>query len=432
MPPEEYYQYNHSSPAAASPISSSPRGQSFRPPLSSRHSPASEDLPRLGRTRSNSTRSQSSQDGRRTERKTAAAPRSLDRPLPSCPRTKPSAKYNDWYTMESCPNFDICPNCYEGVFADTSFAVYFKQTRRYERPVERFCDFSSPWMRLAWLLTVRQQRSSPDLIYTLATIADNERPCPKNLQISVERSEWYGIPDQRDDIHVANFAVCSCDMKMVEALFPSVRGYFTRLPNSIQFNGAAEKRLCSLRTTSRRFPKYLDLLVELDQESRNRSQRPDIAQFIQLAREYAYKGECCKDKAITRKPWHYIPSLPDFTVCEECYEELIWPAITSKPPSSIAKLFHRAIQLVPGEDDLGTSCCLYSPRMRRVWDRVVQDDDFGYLKRKAGDRKRMEGRLGRERKELIAWMAGSERGSATFERARKDLREVDAEWAEWE
>ncbi|KAF2176831.1 hypothetical protein K469DRAFT_721915 [Zopfia rhizophila CBS 207.26] len=381
---------------------------------------------------SNSIRSQSSHNGLQSERRTTTAPLSLSRPLPSCARSESSAEYDDWYTLENCSNFDICPSCYEGVFADTPFDVYFMQGRRIERPLERFCDFSSPWMRLAWLLTIKQQRSSPDLIYTLATISDIKQPCPKEREISVDRAVWYGIPDQRNGIHVANFAVCSCDVKFIEALFPSVRGYFTRLPSTTPLSGLTEKHLCSLRVTSRRFPKYLDLLVELDQESQCIGHRPDINRFVQLARDYAFKGECQRDKALMRKPWHFIPSLPEFTVCEECYDEFIWPAINAKNPSSIANPFNRTIQPVPGEDDLGTSCCLYSPRMRRVWERAVQDNDFGYLRRKAIERKRMELRLGRERKEIVRWMAETERGRSGFERVKRDLRDVEREWMEWE
>ncbi|KAF2793918.1 hypothetical protein K505DRAFT_276052 [Melanomma pulvis-pyrius CBS 109.77] len=443
MPPEEAYQFDHSYSSvpppqptsrqsypdlpniSSSPIPGSPRDRpsAFRPSANIRHTATPDDSPRLARVRSNSIRSQSSHEGRR-ERRTA--PTSPDRPLPSCPRSEPTDKYDDWYTLENCPNFDICPSCYDGVFSDTPFSVYFKQTRRFERPVERFCDFSSPWMRLAWLLTIKQRRSSPDLIYALATISEIERPCPKDREVS---ATWFGIPDQRDGVHISNFAVCPCDFKMIEALFPSIRGYFTRLP-AHPHNGAPRQNVCSLRVTSRRFPKYLDLLVELDAEAQNSGRGPDISQFIQLAREYAYKGECCRDKKLSRKPWHYIPTLPEFAVCEECYDDLIWPAITDGNP--VALLFNRTIQLVPGEDSDGTSCCLYSPRMRRVWSRSLEDEDIGYLKRKAIERKRMETRLGRERKELLLWSARLERGGGEWERAKQDLREVDQEWRGWE
>ncbi|KAF2257340.1 hypothetical protein BU26DRAFT_514035, partial [Trematosphaeria pertusa] len=439
MPPEEQYQFDHSfspvapsprSPYPDSPVPNSPRERpsGLRPSASSRHSANPEELPRTSRTRSNSIRSQSSNDGRR-ERKTATVPFSTDRPLPSCPRGEPSARHNDWYTLENCPNFDLCPSCYGSVFADTPFAVYFSQTRRYERPTERFCDFSSPWMRLAWLLTIKQRRQSPDLLYALANIAEVERPCPKDRELSTDHAVWYGIPDQRDGIHVTNFAICPCDLRMMEVLFPSIRGYFTRLPSGSPY-GVPGQFTCSLRTGSRRFPKYLDLLVELDAEAELLSQRPNIHRFVQMARENAFKAECARDKALIHKPWHFIPQLPEFTVCQECFEEVVWPAINSKSaPNTIPKLFNRTIQLVPGEDpELGSSCCLYSTRMRKVWERSVKEEDFGYLKRKALERKRAEGRLARERKGILTWMAGLDRGSSGWERAKAELKDNENEW----
>jgi hypothetical protein len=446
MPPEEQYQYDHSStpthsasrqPYTESPIPSSPRLSAFQPSATSRQNV--NDLPRSPRVRSDSTRSQTSHNARRERKPTATL--SADRPLPTCPRKEPTAKYNDWYSMENCSNFDICPTCYEGVFADTPFAIYFAQYRRYERPIERFCDFSSVWIRLAWHLTIKQRRQSPDLIYALATIAETDRSCPGDRELSTDRITWYGIPDQRDGIHVANFAICPCDLKMMEALFPTIRGYFTRLPTSTSYI-VPMSYTCSLRVNSRRFPKYLELLMELDAEAQLLGQRPNINRFVQMARENAFKNECIRDKPLFRKPWHYMPQLPEFTVCQECFQELIWPAIASSPtsassypstPNTLPQLFNRTIQPVPTEDsEIGSSCYLYSPRMRSVWERAVQKEDFGYLKRKVLERKMMEAKLGRERKGVLAWMSGLERGGGQWERAKQELKGNESEWREWE
>jgi len=456
MPPEEQYQYDHShTPIAASPrqsypeshIPSSPRERpaASRPNTSSRHTANPDELPRSPRVRSNSIRSQSSHDGRkeRERERKAAIPLSLDKPLPSCPRSEATSRYNDWYTLENCPNFDLCPSCYEGVFSETPFSVYFSQTRRYERSVERVCDFSSPWMRLAWLIIIKQRRPSLDLLYTLAAITDQERACPGDRELSTDHVLWYGIPDQRDGVHVANFAICPCDLKMMEALFPSVRGYFTPLPASNPY-AMPSSFACSLRITSRRFPKYLDLLVELDAEAQLLNQHPNISRFVQAARENAFKNECSREKPLFRKLWHFIPHLPEFTVCQECFDELVWPAMTSSSSSSsstsslyapptIPKMFNRTIQPVPNEDpELGSSCCLYSTRMRKVWARSVEANDFGYLQRKAMERKRAETRLGRERKDVLGWMAGLERGSGQWAKAKLELKGNEAEWKEWE
>jgi hypothetical protein len=444
MPSEAHYQFDHSiiasprqafpdSPRASNPpLPASPRrrDEPYRP----KDSAATPEEPsRTRKTRSNSLRSQASLEGRREKQTPSIVKVDWQKPLPSCPRSMPSTKYDDWWSLKGYPNFNICPSCYEGVFAKTPFDVHFSQNHRGERPTERACDFSSPWVRLAWLLTIKQRRPSLELLYEMADIADSERPCPDNREVGNDRVAWYGIPDQRDGVHVANFAICACDKKMIEALLPSLRGYFTRLPSTYS-SSIPEKYMCSLRTSSRRFPKYLDLLVELDTEAQDLEKRPNINRFVQLARENAFRGECGRDKAYFRKPWHFIPALPELTVCEECYDELIWPALQSKSsPTTIPRLFNKAIQLVSIEDpEVGSSCCLYSPRMRKVFDIAVKEADFTYLKRKALERKKIETRFARERNGIMKWMSGLERGSTYWERAKDELKALDRDWDGWE
>ncbi|KAF3047980.1 hypothetical protein E8E12_004222 [Didymella heteroderae] len=436
MPGEEHYQFDHSTvssprqvfrdaPRVASPsITNSPRqGDGFRERAPRPRTPRPDEAPRMRRSRSNSVDSKHGSDGRTRSSRTVAL---IDRPLPNCSRPTATDRYDDWYSLPGYRNFDVCPSCYEGVFAGTPFAHHFSQSRKYERPTERFCDFNSAWMRLAWLLTIKQRRQDIDLIYKLADIADLERLCPGDREVSTERMTWYSIADQRDGLHVANFAVCSADVKNLEALFPSVRGYFTRLPPSSSYG--IEKHTCSLRTTSRRFPKYLDLLVALDAESQSTGQRPNIAKFIKMARENAFKGECARSKAFVRKAWHFIPQLPEFTVCEECYDECVWPKSGALP-----RLVNKSIQLVPGEDlELGSSCALYSGRMRRVWDVAVKEDDFKYLERKVLERRRKEVLLAKERRGILQWLAGQEMGSRGYERAREELKDLEREWKDWE
>ncbi|KAF2749246.1 hypothetical protein M011DRAFT_440859 [Sporormia fimetaria CBS 119925] len=435
MPAESSFQYDHNGtpssiePGRRSPYPGSPntprspmpspswnRAPSAFPEAPSRYPDIGDEPQRTSRFRP----AEPNVEGRPKARRTL----SLDRPLPQCSRSQPTAVYDDWYTLEACPNFDICPGCYNGTFADTEFSDYFRPIRRYDA---RFCDFSSPWVRLAWLLTIKQQRPAPDLLYQLATIADVEAPCPKDREIL--NGVWYGIPDPRDGIHVANFSICPCDLRMLETLCPTIRGYLTRLPPN-GYNRTSQSNICSLRTSSRRFPKYLDLLVELDEEARLSSRPPDMSRFIKLARENAFKAECAQDTPFVHKPWHFISSLPDFTVCEECYDELVWPAIQQKNP--IAKLFRGNTQLVPGEDDTGNSCCLYSPRMRRVWERACEEADYEYLRRKAVERKRAERKKLRDTKELEQWLRSMEVGGtyreADLERIRRDIRGVEREW----
>jgi hypothetical protein len=444
MPSEENYQFYPTSPPipqSPSPSPTYPRApneisspvtNSSRPPVASRHT-ADDDVPRITRVISNPTRSVSSYDSRRKDRKPTTF--AFGKPLPPCPRSEYTNKYIDWYTLENCPNFDVCPSCYEAVFADNQFADYFKQTRQYEKPAQRKCDFSSPWVRLAWLLTVKQQRKSLDLIYRLATICEIEKECPGSQEVA---GTWYGLLDrgQYGDL-VTGFAICPCDLKQLEALFPSLRGYFTRIYPA----DPRKKFICSLRTNSRRFPKYLDMLVDLDEKASRDRRSPDMRPFIDFAKENAYKHECPRDNLVLDQAWHFIPQLPEFTVCEECYDDVVWPAI--KDGSKLAAEFNRTVQFVPGEEAAGgTSCQLYSPRMRRVWQAAVEDDDYTYLAKKAHDRKQVEVDLQRQHKILLrmldgrgewSWQSGgSVPEGVERERLKAEVGDIARKWRDWE
>ena len=343
--------------------------------------------------------------------------------LPSCPRREATQKYSDWYTLEGYPDFDICPTCYTAAFAGTFFEPYFKQIHLYEAPRLRVCDFSSPWVRIAWLLTAKQKRKSPDLIYALAALGEHEK-CPGEKETV---GPWYGIPDARDGVHVANFRICACDVHRIEALFPSMKGIFTIIPSDPRIPEQLYK--CSVRVGSRRFPKYLDLLVEIDEEAWERGRKKaEMGRFVRMAREFAFRRECERDKVLFRQPWHFVPGLEAFAVCEECYDDVVWPLI--RDGNRIAASFNRTMQLISNENpDAGTSCCLYGENMRAVWKRACEEGDFGYLRGVVEERRRVETRLGMERRGLVRLLEG---GGVEREAVLRGLGDIEREWRRWE
>lgn len=438
MPPEQHYQFDHSTVT-------SPRQDYIEPPRSSTPSAAgspysrdtqarpsrqdtSEEPEHSTRPRSNSALAQ---DDRRDKSSRTTAPLDL-KSLPNCPRSKPTRDYDDWYSLRGFKNFNICPDCYNNVFAGTRFDVDFKQIWLDDWSTKRACDFFNPWSRLAWHLTARQRRKSLDLLFAVAEITDTYKPCPRDRERDTNEVSWYGISNPRDGNFVPNFAICSCDRRLAEALFPSMRGYFPRMTTG--YSSIPDKYTCSFRISSRRHMKYMELLMDIDEEAQFSGRRPDIERFVDLARDYAFKGECARDKTSFRKPWHFIPQLPEFTVCEECYDRFIWPGMTSKSlPTTIPRLFSKTIQLVPGEDqEVGSSCCLWSPRMRKVWLRSVEDQDFAYLKRKAVERKKAQTANFRDRKAIVRGLGNAEPGDSKYEWAKREMDILEREWACYE
>ena len=73
-----------------------------------------------------------------------------------------------------------------------------------------------------------------------------------------------------------------------------------------------------------------------------------------------------------------MADLREFTVCEECYDAIVWPLIEDdRKKSEVAANFIRKRQAVPI-----ASCQLYSKRMRDAFRRACRRNDIGYLKGK--------------------------------------------------
>jgi len=79
-----------------------------------------------------------------------------------------------------------------------------------------------------------------------------------------------------------------------------------------------------------------------------------------------------------------MAGLPEFTVCEECYDAVVWPLVeedSNKKKSEVADNFIRKRQIRPV-----ASCQLYSNRMREVFRRACRRNDMGYLEAKVKER----------------------------------------------
>ncbi|QDS73975.1 hypothetical protein FKW77_008406 [Venturia effusa] len=350
--------------------------------------------------------------------------------LSPCPRKDYSSKYDDWYTLEGASIFDVCPHCIDEIVRPSAFRGYFKRAMSRPANVRTRCDFGSPWTRLAWLLTLKRQRKDLDLIYALAAISNIEPRCPGTRECP---GIWYGLRGEGRSFK-PNFAVCSSDTKYLEALFPSLLGTFVRLPDS---GSRSNRRICTLRVESQRWNQYLDVIVAIDEKARAGRVMvpPNLEPLDKLLNTYAYKPECQRDRVLLDQTWHFMPTLADFTVCEECFESVISPLIESGE-SSLAIRFHKVLMPLPPsatrQFEGGASCQLYSPRMRRVWERAVRygsDEGQRYLARKVKERKDVHQELLLRQVDIHKRL--SDRG-VDKERLRRELERIEREWAEWE
>jgi len=194
---------------------------------------------------------------------------------------------------------------------------------------------------------------------------------------------------------------------------PELRGVFKR------GSGLVHERTCDLRCDSKRFAGYLDLLDRTAEKSFDEDRDPDMRAFADHARRTASIRECSKDDLVLGESWHIIPSLPEFTICEECFEQVVYPLSSEKLAS---KVNPRSQVVAPREK--GVSCQLYSERMRKIFREAVKYNNFEFLKAEALRRHRVE-RLLQERHALLVREYPSEKRG-------EELRRIVEEWKKWE
>ncbi|WPH03336.1 Hypothetical protein R9X50_00621300 [Acrodontium crateriforme] len=353
----------------------------------------------------------------------------LKRTMPDCARPTPVSGYDDWYTVIGAPNLQFCPDCVDSVFERTVFRPSIRRSPPASLDVKVQCAFgSSAWMWFAWLLTLQQQRTELGLLKAFGDIDETTDTCPGSREAA---RSWYGLRDL-DGLFVRDFHVCFNDVQKIECIFPTLSGIFVRLPQ----RPAYDQQLCSLRADGNRFPLYLDALMATHDKALTGRKAADPMPFVELVERKTRLRECSRDNMLIGGLWHTMPSLPSFTICEDCYETVVEPEMRKSNPNQIAQRIARTVQPAYGEG-MGSSCQLYSPRMRRVFARSLQTNDMKYLARKADERRDAELRLQERYKDVMRRAKRlSREGSGSEDderRLNRELERITREWqTEWE
>ncbi|KAL1305111.1 hypothetical protein AAFC00_002040 [Neodothiora populina] len=380
--------------------------------------------------------------------KTVSELKALARALPPCPRQAYSGRFDDWYTLDGCPGFDICPSCLDTVFGETLYRSYFRRSPSRAligKGLQVKCDFADAWVRLAWLLTLQREIPSLDLVKAVINVClpdGSDEACP-GPQAAVRN--WYSIRN-RSGHFLRGFAICSADVKRLQVLFPGFQELWQPLPMRASWSYGDDlgglKRTCCMRPAlNNRFPLYIDTLVELHEPAYRACRMPDATDFVTLVRRKCLVPECTRDDMIRDGRWHYIPSLlPALTVCEDCFDEVVLPAFEAD--SDVAMRFNREAQEVCGEGRLGSSCQLYSSRMRGVFEKAVRLNDLKYLERRAMQRKEMEERLQKRAIEInklkqelqrdVQVYGTDAKAEEDLDAMEADLRTIAGKWISWE
>ncbi|KKZ62699.1 hypothetical protein EMCG_02908 [[Emmonsia] crescens] len=311
--------------------------------------------------------------------------------LAPCPRSIPMAGHQDWYTIKGLTHLDICPCCMKQI-GGSRFRDLFIPSLPKARDAKVRCSLSQPWARLAWVQTMKLQLKHLELLQRITRPPPGSRVC-SGRNPSVQ--SWFRLSDPETGRNVTDFNACSACFRNLQILMPSLRDAFRSGP-------LVQERICDLRIDSPRFVRYLDLLDEAATRSYSAPRgRLDMREFVRYARRKSSIRDCPRDH-FAAGPWHYIPDLPEFTICEDCYDDVVY----DRSHSGIGKMVSRTPQMVPGRRDQQYTCQLYSPRMRTVFREAVQHGDFKYLATTALRRYEAENLFRERKKGLLDDVAG--------------------------
>ncbi|KAJ6790162.1 hypothetical protein PWT90_05622 [Aphanocladium album] len=334
--------------------------------------------------------------------------------LPNCPRIKPVVGKVDWLTLPRT-DFNICPDCYGQVFSNSDYRTDFHPVLRPTvDPIA--CDFgSSPWYRIAWLLVLKNKGTDLKVFHDIAAISSAARGprCPGDRKTT---RDWYTVRDPYTKRPVPEFTVCYQCAKTVEALLPSLEGVFVPLDS----RSSPVRSNCALHFAPDRtdFVLYFDSFETTADKAESSKKGPDLGSLAQKLERLSVHNACREDKPIADGYWHFMQFLPQFTVCADCFEDVVKPRLSDE--NVIARNFYIKPQKVSH-----ATCQLYSPRMRDVFKRACRRNDPKYLESKVRERLDVEA-------SIKSKLAKLDRDGQRDSRAEKQIDDLIEEWKEWE
>jgi hypothetical protein len=335
--------------------------------------------------------------------------------FPECRRKHPVAGLVDWLTLPRT-DFNICPDCYGAVFSKTEYRKPFQPMLR---PTAQAiaCDFGvGPWYRIAWLLTLKNDLRDLRLFHEVANAMSTTRsiPCPGDR---VTTRNWLTLWNPQTRQPVYDFTICPQCVKIIQALFPNLTGIFIPLDSRSE----PTRGLCAMRfkPKRKRFVMYFDAMETASDQARREQEEPDLLTLSQEVEKMAAVSECQEDKPIANGYWHIMQYLRQFSVCGECFDEVVKPLI--KDDNVIARNFYMKPQKLP----LAT-CQLYSNRMREIFRKAVRWNDPKYLEAKVIERMDVEAMI----HEKLAKLERSKHEDEDW--VEEQVDKYIQEWKRWE
>lgn len=270
------------------------------------------------------------------------------------------------------------------------------------------CDFgSSHWYRVAWLMTLKYGLPDLRLLQRIAAVGAKQQECSGNREAS---RIWYSILDPNKRRPIQHLTVCPHCAKTIEVILPNLFGVFVELDSP----AVPTRGVCSMHFAPgrQRFLKLFDLMESTSDKALARNSPPDLQELADKVRDITLDQECMRDQPVHGQRWNVMESIPEFTVCEECFEDVVAPIMESDRPSSVARNFFKKRQAIPV-----AACQLYSNRMRDIFRSACQRDDLHHLEDMVKERLDIEASI----KAQLAERPGE-----------AETRALLKEWEKWE
>ena len=320
-----------------------------------------------------------------------------------CPRQQPQAGHQDWIGLNDArfATFNVCPSCYHSFIGPTPYAGAFITKGGAIAPppnVPVRCDMARFWVRTAGtvLLTMNQDGLHDiTLLARVAGIRAQDGDCP-NAQLAegqppaTSQRTWYTIQDPQTGAQpLQGWTVCAACLISIQTCCPAIVAGFAPL-----YPAGPRQSTCALVPSDMygdlRTAEILEQVGGCALKSRLLG-RPDVSQLVGWLRENpprpqggnpltgsasAPVGLCPRKSPSTTLSCHTMRGLFDFTVCQQCYADVIQPDLARGV--ELARQFDTSPAAMPS----GFTCQLYSERMRRVWSEAASAGDFNHLQKK--------------------------------------------------
>jgi len=234
--------------------------------------------------------------------------------LPECHWVVPTAPRDvQFLSLPRAENFLICPDCYGGVFAkNEEFRRFFVSAP--DRPPDKAvsCNFgSSPWYRIAFLMTMKYQFPDLRLLEGVASVDARQPPCPGAQSAS---RVWFSMVDPSSKRPINSFHVCPSCAGMVSSLLPNLAGVFLPLESYSTLSRSA----CDLHFAPdrKRFLEYFDLMETAHDRAHGRKGAPDIQVLADRVRDISLMEECPRNSPMINHKWYVSSSFGFFMLRE--------------------------------------------------------------------------------------------------------------------